>query len=132
MGKRPVLWLFSAYLAGMGLFFPVSSLNRMLMIAAGSLVLIFFCDFYLKVKGNSKKDSKTNIKRKTYIHFLLPVFLLLGFIRMEQANHPGILEEILKEETKDCRWQGTVREIKEKEVPWIHKSPLPIGPTFLH
>lgn len=101
--KRPLVWLFISYLSGILLY------KIKLSFLIPLLILILLC---LVVWMNKLKNSIQ--LNRLYFLFLIPVFIILGYILMNKQNAPLEMDYILEDKIDGVIY-GQLDMIEEKE-----------------
>lgn len=105
MVKRPLVWILGAYLLGLGFAWQQLSIGLVIIITLLGCLMIIYYQTHKKERLVHKKD---------YLFVMLPIFLILGFVVMEnQLRLPKIYYAFDQEVS--CKLTGTVNRIVSKQ-----------------
>jgi competence protein ComEC len=103
--KRPLVWILGAYLLGLGLAWQQLSI--------GLVITSAFLGFLMILHYQTHRKERL-AQRKEYLFLVLPIFLILGFVVMEnQLQLPKIYHAF--DQVVPCELTGTVNMIVIKQ-----------------
>lgn len=105
MVKRPLVWILGAYLLGIGLAW-----QHLSMVIIAIITIICYSILYFNLRYHKEKG----IHKKQVLFWLLPLFMILGYIVMEdQSRLPKLYYDF--EQEIPCELKGRIRMVVKKQ-----------------